>query len=261
MNACEDTVNSVAAHPMISVITPVHNSIPYLKECVNSVFAQTNPDFEMILVDDGSTDGSAELIRKLSGEDHRIQTVFLEESVGPARARNEGLRRATGRFIAFLDSDDMWAADKLEKQISYMRENGHALSYTAYSRIREDGSFSGTVHVPRCVDYHGLLHSNVIGMLTAIYDREKLGLRFLPDMLKRQDYALWLSILREGHTAYGLNEPLALYRVRGSSVSRNKFLAARYQWRVYRELEQLPLLKSCWYFAHYAVNGIRKNRI
>ncbi len=244
----------------ISIITSSYNSKGFLRETAESIANQTEQDYEWIVVDDNSTDGSRDIIRKIAVSDSRIKPVFLPLNRGPAGARNAGIEQATGRFIAFLDSDDVWLPEKLQLQLAFMKETGTPLSFTAYQRMDENGTPERIVSVPETVDYHSLLKSNVIGMLTAVYDRTQLGLRFLPAIRKRQDYALWLQILKEGHVARGLDQVLARYRIHGNSISRNKLDAARYQWRVYRELEKLGRCRSAWYFAHYAVHGLLKHR-
>ena len=246
--------------PEVSVIMPVHNSEDYLEEAAGSVLSQQHQNFELILIDDCSTDGSEKIIRKLAVSDKRVQSIFLEKNMGPAASRNAGIEKASGQFIAFLDSDDIWLPEKLDRQLSFMKETMASLTFTAYRKITDTGIPGRIIPVPEQVTYHSLLKTNVIGMLTAMYDRKQLGKRLLPSIRKRQDYALWLQILKEGNVAKGLNEPLAFYRIHGNSISRNKVDAARYQWRVYRELEGLGRVKSAWYFAHYAVHGLLKHR-
>lgn len=247
--------------PSTSVIMPTYNAAVYLEQAITSVLSQTMKDFELIVVDDGSHDNSRRIISDAAELDNRIKPMFLEKNVGSAGARNAGIREAKGRYVAFLDSDDEWLPRKLEYQLAFMNQECAPVAFTAYRRMDEDGHPRGVVTVPERIGYRDLLTSNWIGMLTAVYDREKVGTRFLPEIRLNHDYALWLDILRDGHKAHGLNEVLARYRVRDGSISRNKLETARYQWRVYRELEKLSLTRSLWYFMHYAYNGFRKNRI
>ncbi|NOY22054.1 MAG: glycosyltransferase family 2 protein [Acidobacteria bacterium] len=244
----------------LSVIMPVYNSKKFLEESANSVLSQQYDSLELLLIDDGSTDGSRVLIHKLSAQDRRVRPIFLPSNSGPARSRNAGIEQATGQFIAFLDSDDVWLPEKLKLQLQFMKETGAAVSFTAYRKMDLSGKLGETVRVPEKANYHKLLKTNSIGMLTAVYDRKQVGTRLLPDILKRQDYALWLQILRDGHVARGLNRVLAHHRIHGNSISRNKLDAARYQWRVYRELEGIGRCRSAWYFSHYAVYGLLKHR-
>lgn len=247
--------------PLVSVIMPAYNAVEFLEQSVRSVLQQTFRDFELILVDDVSTDGTRDMIRRLVSEDNRILPLFLEENRGSAGARNMALNRASGRIVMFLDSDDIWMPEKIASQLDFMDEKQAPVAFCAYRRMTEGGELRGVVQVPRTVSYTELLCTNQIGMLTGAYDREKVGLRLLPDIRLNHDYALWLDILRDGHIAHGQPEILAHYRVRSGSISRNKFHTARYQWRVFRELEQLSLVKSAWYFAHYTWHGFRKSRI
>jgi len=244
---------------MVSIITPSYNSKQFIKESIASALAQTYQNWELIIVDDISPDNSNELIEEYIKKDSRIKLIKLEKNSGPAIARNRGIKEAKGRYIAFLDSDDLWHPDKLSKQIAFMQEKSCALSYTGYKRIEEThGTIIDTINVPLKVNYSELLKQNIIGCLSAMYDTEKLGKVYMPDLKKRQDFALWLSILKKVPYAYGLNEPLAYYRVRTSSVSSNKLLASRYNWKLYREVEELPIYKAIYYFGWYTYRSFLK---
>ncbi|MCK4293064.1 MAG: glycosyltransferase family 2 protein [Planctomycetes bacterium] len=246
----------------VSVITPAFNSAPFIKDTIESVRAQTYKNWEMIVVDDASKDSTCQIIEQWARKDERISLLRLSQNKGPAESRNSGIKAAKGRYIAFLDSDDIWLPDKLSLQIKFMQKHKCALSYTAYRKIDKDGNpISNTIKVPEIVTYKKLLSSNFIACLTAMYDSKILGKVYMPDILKRQDYCLWLKILKMGYEAYGLNECLSLYRVRSNSVSRNKIKAASYQWEIYRELEKLPLRKSISCFVKYAYFGYKKSRM
>jgi teichuronic acid biosynthesis glycosyltransferase TuaG len=246
--------------PVVSVIMPVYNSDDFLEESAESVLSQQYDSLELLLIDDCSTDASRDIMRKLAAKDQRVKPLFLQSNLGSAGARNAGIEQASGRFIAFLDSDDIWLPTKLAAQLPFMQEASVPVSFTAYRKMDSRGIPGGVVQVPQEVDYHNLLKTNSIGMLTAVFDKEMVGDRLLPEIRLQHDYALWLQILRDGHVARGLNRVLAHHRIHGSSISRNKRNVARYQWRVYRKLEGLGRIKSAWYFAHYAVYGLLKNR-
>jgi glycosyltransferase involved in cell wall biosynthesis len=244
---------------LVSIIMPNYNSARFVEETIVSVFAQTYENWELILVDDCSSDDSITIIESLMAEDKRIKLIKLAENSGPAIARNRGIEEAKGRYIAFLDSDDTWHPEKLSKQISFMQEHDIALCYTGYYRIEEQsGKIIDQINVPQKVDYNELLKQNIIGCLTAMYDTQKLGKVYMPDILKRQDFALWLTILKKIPYAYGLDEPLAHYRVRTASVSSNKILASKYNWKLYREVEKLPLHKAIYCFGWYTYKSILK---
>ncbi|EOD8840280.1 glycosyltransferase family 2 protein, partial [Enterobacter hormaechei] len=171
---------------------------------------------------DQSTDDTLEIIKDLAAKDSRIKIFQNENNSGAGISRNKSISNAQGRFIAFLDSDDMWEKDKLTKQINFMIKNGYHLTYTQYIKVDEDGNIKGKIHPPLEVDYNELLKSNVIGCLTAIYDTEKLGKVFMPSIRKRQDMALWLKILQVIPKAYCFPEELAIYREGRGSLSSNK---------------------------------------
>lgn len=245
----------------VSIIMPSYNTARFLRATVQSVLAQTFADWELLVVDDHSTDNSMDILRDCASREPRMQLLALGQRLGPAGARNAAIAAARGSYFAFLDSDDLWLPQKLERQIAFMQEASSPLSFTAYHKIHEDDSLGGLVNVPSTVDYDALLYSNCIGCSTAIYDAAHLGKTFFPDIARRQDHGLWLKILRKGHRAHGLNDPLTLYRVRKQSVSSNKLVAAAYQWRLYRQVEGLSLRSTLLHFVGYAYKGARKMRV
>ncbi|NNN45451.1 MULTISPECIES: glycosyltransferase family 2 protein [unclassified Vibrio] len=245
---------------MVSIITPSYNCANYIFETISSVLSQTYSEWEMIIVDDCSTDNSVSVIKSHIEKDSRIKLIQLNENSGAAIARNTAIEAAQGRYIAFLDSDDLWEPEKLATQISFMQKNDIAFSFSAYHKVDEQGVNIGKVDVPEKVTYQKLLKCCVIGCLTAIYDTQKLGKVYMPLIRKRQDFGLWLRILKKCDSAYGLNIPLAKYRIRKDSISSNKLKAAQYNWKLYREVEKLSLFKSVYYFSHYAINGVLRSR-
>ena len=165
---------------------------------------------------------------------------------------------AEGRYIAFLDADDLWMPEKLEKQLKFIKDNDLAFTYSSYGLIDEDGNDLGSFMTKESISYDGMLKTCSVGCLTAIYDTKKLGKLYMPNILKRQDYGLWLKILKEVGESKGILEPLAIYRLVNNSVSSNKIKASLYQWKIYREVEKLSFIKSLYYFVHYAINGLVK---
>ncbi|WP_374724691.1 glycosyltransferase family 2 protein [Calidifontibacillus erzurumensis] len=243
---------------LVSVITPSYNSERFIKDTIESVLAQTYQNWEMIIVDDCSTDGTVRLIRKYQRMDRRIKLFRLKQNSGPAVARNLAIGQARGRYIAFLDSDDQWLPNKLAEQLQFMKENQIAFSYTQYRNMNESGKPGSVVSIPDQVTYEDLLKHNVIGCLTVMLDRKVIGKVQMVNLRSRQDYALWLSILKKGYTAYGLQKVLAKYRNVENSLSSNKIKMARQNWRVYREVENISLIKSLYYFSHYAYFKLKK---
>ena len=244
---------------LASIITPSYNSVRYISECVESVLAQTYTSWEMIIVDDCSEDNSKQLITALSSNDIRIKTIFLDSNIGAAEARNIALAKAKGQYIAFLDSDDLWEPHKLERQISFMNKNNIAFSYTTYQSISEDGlNVINIIKAPKEMTYYSYLKNTIIGCLTVIINREKVGYFEMPNVRSSHDMALWLLILKRGFSAYGLDENLAKYRIVSSSNTANKMKAVKDVWRVYREIERLSFLYSFWCFFCYIFNTVKK---
>lgn len=245
---------------LVSVVTPSHNCSAFISETIQSVLNQSFLGWELIVVDDCSTDKSVELIQFFVNLDSRIKLIQLTNNSGAAVARNTAISAAKGRYIAFLDSDDLWLPDKLEKQLVFMQKSNYPFSYTAYDKIDQYGKRFGHVGVPDMVSYTDLLMIPSIGCLTAMYDTEYFGKVFMPMIRKRQDLGLWLCLLKKTDYAYGLNENLALYRVRKDSISANKVDAARFTWRLYRKVEGLNLIKSGYYFTFYAISGLFRHK-
>ncbi len=252
------------ADPRVSVITPAYRAEPYLEEAVRSVMAQTVADWELIIVDDGSPDGTGALAEQFAREDDRIRVIHRPVASGrPAVPRNVALENARGRYIAFLDADDVWYPQKLEKQLAAFDGTDAAIVFAYYDRIDQHGNLLSVVSSPRMVDYSTMLHTCSIGFLTSMIDLYKTGpVRFdenTPWGMK-EDYVLWLELLRRGCKAICVPEKLGAYRVVSGSVSRNKWKAARAQWFVYRQKEGLSLWAALYHWVQYAIHGYRKNR-
>ncbi|MGP8298161.1 glycosyltransferase family 2 protein [Streptomyces inhibens] len=256
--------------PLVSVVMPVHNSAATLGPSVRSVLAQTHTDLELLITDDASSDDSMDLLRELARQDERALPEAAARQGGAAQARNLAIARARGDYIAFLDSDDMWLPTKLEKQLAFAATAGTPLTFTSYFKMDADHDGEAVdfvpngrvVRAPARVDYRAMLVHDHIGALTAMYDRNVLGTRLMPDMPKRQDYALWLSIMRDGVDARAVREPLAVYRAqRAGSLSSNKLGLVPFNWALYREHEHLSVPRSARALAGAAWHSLRKSRI
>jgi len=241
--------------PLITIITPAYNAEHFITDAIESVLKQTYTDWEMIIVDDHSTDRTIEKVHAYIKQDDRITLIQLGENSGSAVARNRAINAARGRFIAFLDSDDLWVPEKLEKQLAFMLDRDIAFSFTEYARMKEDGGLlKSNIRAPETVDYNGLLKHCVIGCLTVMIDMDKTGWVQMIDLRERQDYVLWLTLTKKGFLAYGLPEELAIYRIVKNSISSNKLKMARRNWNVYRRIERQGFFQSIWYILHYAVH-------
>lgn len=243
----------------VSVITASYNAGRFIEETIKSVLEQTYDNLELIIVDDCSTDNTEEIVKKYIEIDLRVKFYKLEKNSGAAVVRNTALEKAKGRFIAFLDSDDVWDRDKLEKQINFMKKNNYGFSFTSYRLMSEKGILlNKEVRVPSQIKYEQLLKNTIIGCLTVIIDKDIIGDFRMPLVRAGQDTATWLSILRKGNIAYGYDEVLASYRLVDGSISSNKLKALKRTWNTYRKLENLNLIKSTYYFVYYVLNAIRK---
>ena len=243
---------------LVSVITPCRNAEVFIAAAIDSVQAQTLTDWEMLVVDDASTDASAAIIADYAARDRRICLLSLPQPAGAAGARNLAIGQARGRYIAFLDSDDLWFPDKLAKQVAFMAAHDSAFTYASYRLIDSTGRDLGVFTTAPSLTRADLLKVNSVSCLTAMYDTRHLGRMYMPDVSIGHDYALWLAIIKRVGTARGIVEPLAAYRIKQTSLSSNKFRAAHVRWRMYRCHERLGWAKSAYYFFHYAYHGLIK---
>jgi teichuronic acid biosynthesis glycosyltransferase TuaG len=245
---------------LVSIVTPAYNAETFLPSTIDSVVNQTYSEWEWHIVDDCSRDGTRRLVEEHARADPRIRLVALATNSGPAMARQAGVAAAKGRYIAFLDSDDLWMPGKLERQLRFMAQQEAGLSFTAFRRISRDGSRVGRlIQVPARLSYRQLLGNTAIATSTAIVDRRVTG-SFAMVKTYYDDFALWLEITRRGCVAHGLDQDLMRYRVLEGSVSRKKGRSAMMVWRIYREVEGLGFARASWCFARYAFNALRKYR-
>jgi len=234
---------------LVSIITPSYNTARFIAETINCVLAQTYPDWEMIIVDDCSTDDTDTVVGSFT--DPRIRYLKNEKNSGAAISRNRALREAKGKWIAFLDSDDLWEPEKLEKQIAFMERNGYHFSYTNYREIDDDGNSLGTMWTgPKKITKLMMYSFNYMGCLTVMYDRDHVGLIQIADLKKRNDYAMWVKVVKKC-PAYLLDEVLATYRVRGSGsiMDRKKSPLARVKFNYYlwRQGENMGPVSACFW--------------
>lgn len=239
---------------------PLYNGEAWLEEAIDSLRAQSYQNWELIVVDDASTDKGPELVEGYCALDPRIRLLHLETNSGAALARNRALEQVRGRYVAYLDADDRWRPDKLEKQLRFMEERDCGFSCCSYQVMEESGRLRRQVQMPPKLDYKGFLSHNLLQTVGIMVDLEKVNrdLLVMPNLRRRQDAATWLQILKAGHCCYGLPQVLAEYRRTKHSLSSNKLLAVRGMWHLYRKVERLPLLFSCFCFVRYALLAVWK---
>lgn len=247
---------------LISVIVPVYNAEKYIVETMECVSAQTYENWELLLVEDGSSDGTAEKIEGYVAEtgETRIRLIRQPANMGAARARNRGLAEARGRYIAYLDADDLWVPEKLERELRFLQEKDAAFVFTGYEFADEQGRGTGkVVRVPETLNYRQALSNTTIFTTTVMFDTEKIGREELQmPVVKSEDTALWFRVLRNGYTAYGLDENLVKYRRTGGTLSSNKLEAIRRIWNLYRGCEGLGLAESAYHFCFWAVRAVKR---
>ena len=244
---------------LVSIIMPNYNGEKYLKETIDSVISQTYQNWELIIADDCSTDHSLEIIEQY--EDNRIRVIVSEENCGAAVSRNKAIAAANGRWIAFLDSDDLWNENKLSLQLKFMCEENCAFSFTHYYFDRNDGILKKFAPPKDRYDYKAILKHCYIACPTVIYDSSVLGKVYMPvDAVKREDFGCWLRILRQNVQACCLHQCLTTVKIHTGSVSYNKTKMIKYQWNVYRNVEKISIIKSLFYMSHWAIKGFLKYR-
>lgn len=246
---------------LVSIITPSYNCEKYISQTIRSVQLQTYRNWEMIIVDDCSTDKTCEIVEQFAANDSRIKLIRQKSNLGAGAARTRAMRESKGRFIAYLDSDDIWKPQKLQKQVSFMLNKNCGFSCTSYEVIDDNGKRKGkVVHMLSKVDYVGFLTNNLLQTVGIMVDTKKVNkdLLIMPNIRRRQDAATWLQILKAGYKCYGIKEVLAEYRRTEGSLSSNKFKAIKGVWHLYRDIEHLPYLFSCYCFIRYACLAVWK---
>jgi len=246
---------------LVSIITPSYNSAKFIAETIQSVQNQTYQNWEMIIVDDGSSDETETVVSSIIENDSRIQFHKLNQNSGPAVARNTGIEKASGNYMTFIDADDIWFPTFIENNIKTIQETGIPFVFSSYRRANEQLEFVySDFIVPNKVSYSDILKSNSISCLTAFVDIKKLGKKHMPLIRKRQDMGLWLNYLKVIPFAHGIQETQAIYRIRENSLSRKKSDLIKYQWQFYREVEKLNVFESSYYMLHWMYRGFMKYR-
>ena len=244
--------------PLVSIITPVYNAARFLPETLAAVRAQTLTDWEQILVDDGSTDDSIAIVEAASRDDSRFRLLRTPRNGGPSAARNCALDAARGRFVAFLDADDLWLPEKLARSVEWMTEHRYAFIYHDYRHMSRDGSLVGALIIaPETMDLRTLhTRRGHGGCMSMVIDREMSpGFRFPSNYLYlHEDFCAWMSLIQRGHTGHRLPVDLGRYRVSAASRSGNKFIGAIDTWKIYRNISKLPLGIAALWWTQYAWN-------
>lgn len=247
---------------LVSIIVPVYHVEKYIVETMDCVRGQTYPDWELLLVEDCGGDKCAQIIGQYAERtgDTRIRLIRQPSNMGAARARNRGLAEARGRYIAYLDADDLWMPEKLERELAFMKEKKAAFVFTGYEFANEQGMGTGkVVRVPETINYKEALKNTTIFTTTVMFDTKKIDKALLEmPIMKSEDTALWWKVLRNGYTAYGLDENLAKYRRAGRSLSSNKLEAIRRIWNLYRKAEGMSILNSAYHFCFWAFRAVKR---
>ncbi|MCE9955874.1 glycosyltransferase family 2 protein [Aeromonas rivipollensis] len=243
---------------LVSIIMPAYNASTTIKESINSVIRQTHDNFELLIVDDCSSDDTIAIISGFAATDSRIKLIVNNVNLGVAKSRNKAIDCATGEYIAFLDSDDLWCENKLKFQLNEMKRHHAEISCSSYYVFSDKKeNVIGVRKVKKKIGYKDLLKSNSVGCLTVIYNVKKLGkLKF--KSVGHEDYLAWLDITKLGSFFLGVKEPLSYYRVSQKSLSSNKVKMMGYQWKIYREHQKIPAMNSVYYFSNYVIRGILK---
>lgn len=251
---------------MVSVIIPLYNSEKYIETTIESVINQTYKNWELLIIDDNSKDNGVVIVKEYIKKDSRIKLLVNSQNMGAAKTRNYGIKEAKGEYIAFLDSDDLWNCDKLEKQINFMEKNNYSVTYTGFKKVFIDTPQKGeyiSKH-KESLSYKELLKANWLSTFTVIYNQEILGKKYFPDIRAGQDYGLWLDLAKENGKIYGMDEILGTYRVHVGSLSSNKIRRIKLLWKLYREYNKLSILDSIRYLftsTIYSQLGLKAKKI
>ena len=244
---------------LVSIIMPTYNCGRFIEKTIETVINQTYKNWELIIVDDCSKDNTEEIVRKIALKDNRITYFKFDTNQGAAMARTKAMELAKGNYMAFLDSDDLWKNDKLEKQIKFMEANNYNFTCTEYEQIDEEGNkLNKVIRVKKKADYNRILLDCPVGNSTVMYNVDNLGKFKVPNIRKRNDDALWLQMLKKEKYIYGMEEVLMEYRIRTNSISSNKLNLIKYHWKLYRDIEHLSITRSIFHICYWGIIKILK---
>lgn len=244
---------------LVSIIMPTYNCGKFIGETLESVLSQTYGNWEIIIIDDCSNDNTKEIVETYSSKDERIKYFCLDVNSGAAVARTEAMKKAEGEYMAFLDSDDLWMPDKIEKQLKFMKSNEYAFSCTSYEQIDEEGQcLERVIKAIQKTDYNRLLLDCPVGNSSVMYNVKKMGRFEVPNIRKRNDDALWLQMLKKEKYIWGMPDVLMKYRIRKNSISSNKLAVVKYHWILYRDIEHLSVIRSLFHIGWWGVLKVLK---
>ena len=245
--------------PKVYIVMPAYNADRFIEAAIRSVMEQTYPNWELLVIDDGSKDNTVEVVQQLCREDSRIRLLRNEQNMGVAKTRNRGLELCAGQYVALLDSDDLWHPQKLQLQLKLAEETGAALIYCSYGIMDEQGkSVKGDYLVPEKTDFSAILRENVVGCSTVLLTPEVTAAYRFETNYHHEDYVLWLRLLQDGYRAAGCRQVLVQWRYIANSRSFDKRRSAKSRWRIYREYLQLSVWQSAWAFCGYAIASLKK---
>ena len=254
------TQNKNITEELVSIIMPAYNCEDFIGISIDSIINQTYSNWEVIIVDDFSTDNTVQIVQDKMTNEPRIRFYRFSRNSGAATARNTAIDVAKGKYIAFLDSDDVWVPTKLEKQIDFMEKNDHSFTCTSYNKIDEHGNeLNRTIVTQKKRDYNGVLKT-CPGNSTVIYNAKKLGKFKIPDIKKRNDYLMWLQVIKKAKYLYGIDETLGSHRIRSNSISSNKISLVWYHWKIFRDIEHLSFAKSSYLIIYWVIATVFKLR-
>jgi glycosyltransferase involved in cell wall biosynthesis len=247
--------------PLVSIITPTYNSQNYIKDCINSVINQSFDNWEYIIIDDNSTDSTVSVIQNFCKKNNKISYFSLNKNMGAAFARNEGIKRADGKYIAFLDSDDTWHKDKLKIQINTMEQYDLKFTFTNYFIVnKEKNTITEYEALKPTVNYNEIIRFNYIACSTVMYNQDFFAKQYMPNIRNRQDWGLWIKLINIAGKAHQINQYLTYYYIRRNSISSNKLKMIKYHWYIYYEYLNFALLKSVYYLMLNIIMHVKKKR-
>ena len=247
--------------PLISVVIPTYNSGQFIRKTLQSVINQTYGNWEILITDDCSQDNTVQVVREIMQNEKRIKLFEQRENQGPARARNIGIKHARGKYIAFLDADDSWLSEKLQIQTRFMEEQGLGISFTDYYLLNEHSDSKKKFQsLLSEVNYTDIVRFNYIACSTVMYNQDSLGKHFMPDIRNRQDWGLWIKLIKIAGTAVRISQPLTNYLLREDSISSNKLNLVKYHWYIYRRFLRFSLLKSLLYLSRNIFMHLKNRR-